>query len=77
MTPKPDRCPKCGSKNVASILYGLPMFGEELERQLEGGEDTLDGCIVTGDNPIWHCSACRHQWGGEDSGIEGDDGRPG
>ena len=34
---KPDACPKCGSKKLASILYGLPMFDEELERRLSPG----------------------------------------
>ena len=37
MTPKSDKCPECGSKKVASILYGLPMFDEELERRLNAG----------------------------------------
>ena len=28
------KCPKCGSKRVAPILYGLPVFSEELEQKL-------------------------------------------
>ena len=38
MTSKPDKFPECGSKKVASIFYGLPMFNEELERRLSTGE---------------------------------------
>ena len=27
------KCPKCGSRKVAKILYGLPAFDDELEEQ--------------------------------------------
>lgn len=32
---KPKRCPKCGFSPVASILYGMPAYDDELERKLE------------------------------------------
>ncbi len=63
MTNKPDICPKCGSERVARILYGLPIFNDELKRKLETGEVVLGGCMVTGDDPSWHCAECGHQWG--------------
>ena len=74
---QPDGCPKCGSKKVASILYGLPMFDEEPKRRINAVEIVLGGCCISGDDPLWYCNACRHHWGGEDNGIEGDDRRPG
>jgi hypothetical protein len=72
MASKPDTCPNCGSNRVASILYGLPVFNEELERKLDAEEIVLGGCCVCGDDPNWHCIACRHQWGSVDSGSEDD-----
>ena len=56
-TKQPDACPQCGSKRVASILYGLPMFNEELERRLSTGEIVLGGCCVCEDDPICALSA--------------------
>lgn len=29
------KCPKCGSRRVAPILYGMPAFSEEMEQQLK------------------------------------------
>ena len=69
MTPTPDKCPECGSAKVASILFGLPMFDEELKRQLNAGEITLGGCCTTGDDPLWHCNGCHHRWGKREAGI--------
>ena len=46
MTSKPDECPECGSTKVASILYGLPSFDEELEQQLNAEEVVLGGCTI-------------------------------
>ena len=68
MTSKPDKCPECGSKKVASILYGLPMFDEELKRRINAGEIVLGGCCVTGDDPLWRCVDCHHHWGKEQAG---------
>ena len=69
MTSKPDNCPECGSKKVAGILYGLPMFDDELERRLSAGEITLGGCCITGDDPLWRCTECHHGWGKREAGI--------
>jgi hypothetical protein len=63
MKDKPDICPKCGSERVADILYVLPIFSDELERKLDAGEVVLGGCVVTGDDPSWHCVECGHRWG--------------
>ncbi len=69
MKSKPKKCPNCGSAKVASILYGLPMFNEELERDLESGEVILGGCCVTDDDPLWQCMECDHRWGKMESRI--------
>ena len=55
---KPRKCPACGSGPVARIMYGMPAFSEELERDLDKGRITIGGCIVSGDDPDWECTAC-------------------
>ena len=69
MTSKPDKCPECGSGKVASILYGLPIFDEDLERRLNAGEVILGGCCMRGDDPLRHCMECHHRWGKREAGI--------
>lgn len=57
------KCPKCGSTRVALILYGLPAFDEELERQLQNEELFLGGCKISGMEPQYHCFACNKDVG--------------
>lgn len=55
---KPIKCPACGAKAVARILYGMPIFSEELEEELREGKITLGGCCVSDDDPNWECTSC-------------------
>jgi hypothetical protein len=55
---KPKNCPKCKSKKIATILYGLPAFDEQLKKRLNDGSLRLGGCCVTDDDPEWECSKC-------------------
>ena len=52
------KCPRCGSKNTARILYGMPVYSEEMERKLNEGKLYLGGCCVTDNGPTRHCSEC-------------------
>ena len=56
-------CPKCGSANIAKILWGMPAMSKELERSLEEGHIILGGCCVTGFDPDWHCNECGCEFG--------------
>jgi hypothetical protein len=55
---KPRKCPSCGAKPIASILYGYPTFSAELKAQLQSGTIALGGCCVTDDDPTWTCTHC-------------------
>jgi hypothetical protein len=44
---------------VADILYGMPAFSRQLEKDLEAGRLTLGGCCVTDDDPQWQCADCE------------------
>jgi hypothetical protein len=56
---KPIKCPECGSARVAKILYGFPIFSEELEAQIKAGQIILGGCVVTNLDPFWRCTDCK------------------
>ncbi len=55
---KPRRCPQCGHYPVASILYGMPAYDDELKRKIEEGRIAIGGCIESPDFPTWVCSKC-------------------
>ena len=57
------KCPKCDSANVAKILYGKPIWCDELKMKLDCGEITLGGCIINPDCPIYKCNDCKKTWG--------------
>lgn len=58
---KPIRCPKCNSRPVARIVYGLPYFSENETNEVDAGKIVLGGCIITDDDPAWQCVACGQE----------------
>lgn len=57
------KCPKCGSKNIAQYMYGLPIFSDELLKEIDNGKIKLGGCIVMEDAPKHHCNDCEEDFG--------------
>ena len=66
------KCPYCGSKNTARIIYGYPVYSENLQRKLDQGMVSLGGCCVfsvdvNGEpvqtNPSRICNACKKKFG--------------
>lgn len=56
-------CPRCGSKNTAQILWGMPAFSEDLEEKLKKKEIVLGGCCVSDNDPTYHCNTCKKDFG--------------
>lgn len=56
---KTTKCPRCGSKQVVPILYGMPS-PEMIERSARG-EIVIGGCLTSENNPCWECLACGQQ----------------
>jgi hypothetical protein len=56
---KPEKCPNCGSKKVARIMWGLPALTPELVRDEKEGRLILGGCCVSDDDPRWQCTDCN------------------
>ncbi|GLZ11562.1 hypothetical protein Acsp04_17970 [Actinomadura sp. NBRC 104425] len=52
-------CPHCGGR-LAPIMYGLPVFSEELDRALDAGEVMLGGCEL--DSYRWGCPQCGERY---------------
>lgn len=57
------KCPKCGSRRVAPILYGMPAYSEEMEQQLKEEKLYLGGCCISGMEPTYHCFQCKKDVG--------------
>lgn len=55
-------CPKCQSKNVARVLFGLPNYNEDLDRKLKNKEVVLGGCVLDVGAPDYHCNECGEEW---------------
>ena len=55
---KPIKCPACGKRPVATILYGYPIFDEQFEQELKEGHITIGGCMMEVSTPEWECSFC-------------------
>ena len=57
------KCNKCGSEHVARILYGFPKFGTQLESDIAEKKIVLGGCVVSENDPKWHCFSCGEKFG--------------
>ena len=63
------KCPHCGSKNTARILYGKPELSDRIQAKLDSGKLYLGGCCISRADdgggvmiqldPERHCNDCR------------------
>ncbi len=60
-----DYCPKCRSKQVARILYGLHTMplSASLQADFDAGRIRFGGCCILEDSPKWRCLSCGSEWG--------------
>jgi len=57
------KCPRCGSEDVAEVVYGwIPSLSENLKRDLDNRKIVLGGCCVDS-NARWQCNKCKRKWG--------------
>ena len=73
--PSLKQCPRCGSRDVAEYRFGMPVFSGELMDQIKKKEIKLGGCCVSGNDPQYHCNACRLDFGFPQGG-DGGEGAP-
>ena len=62
---KPVRppCLKCGSRNVAWIQWGRPIWRDKLQGQLDRHEVVLGSCFLSEKGEVWECNDCHHRFG--------------
>ena len=67
-----QKCPYCGSMNIAKYLYGYPLLDDEMEEKLRSGRLVLGGCCMdtAGDaenivllDPSHRCNDCEKDFG--------------
>ena len=56
-------CTVCSSDNIAKIIYGKPIWNDEMEKKMDSGELTLGGCFMSKNNPIYTCNDCHARFG--------------
>jgi hypothetical protein len=57
-SPPPSNCPTCQSPRIARVIYGLPIFDDQLQRDLVTGKVVLGGVPNQTNNPDWLCLNC-------------------
>ena len=56
------KCPICGGKKTAPILYGMPAYDEEMEKKIREQKIYLGGCLFAPVNPQYHCFSCEEDF---------------
>jgi hypothetical protein len=68
------KCPRCGSRDIATILYGMPVFDDELRSKIDVGKLRLGGCCSGEPAPKYFCNGCGKGFAAPPIHIRG--GRP-
>lgn len=59
----PKKCPRCGVKAGARILWGISAWSEQMQAALDRGTLVLGGCVVDeGQGFDYQCRACGNEW---------------
>ena len=51
-------CPRCCSREVARVQYGMPALSDQLEAYLAAHRVVLGGCMIGPDQPDRACTVC-------------------
>ena len=75
------KCPHCGSKNTARIIYGLPDIDEKIQKKRDEGKIVFSGCLIgsvlleeghAGIMPQRQCNQCDQRFGSEPALVKKD-----
>lgn len=53
------KCPKCGKSKILEIIYGMPAYSEELQKDFDEGIIFLAGCMIEDSAPKYICRWCK------------------
>ena len=71
---KRRKCPSCGTRDIARIMYGLPLMDDVWRQKLDGGEWSIGGCMIMPNAPDRECNTCHRQFrqdGSDPYGAQG------
>ena len=57
---KKRKCPYCGSRDIAKIIYGYPVMSEEMEEEIAQGKIVLGGCLLREEK--YYCNSCDRKF---------------
>lgn len=61
-TGQPLRCPKCGSTDIAEIVYDPPAMTEELLAQIQAKRAVIRVGAQKKHPPRYYCNYCGYEW---------------
>ena len=61
-TDQPLRCPKCGSIDIAVIVYDPPVMTEELLNRIRAKKAVIRTGAQKTDAPLYYCNYCGYEW---------------
>jgi hypothetical protein len=67
MARRVKRCPRCGSTNVAKLVFGL--ITPEGAESYRGKNVVFGGCCVPRSEPRSECRECGKRFGGRSSAL--------
>ena len=70
VTMKPRKCLNCGSRKIATYLYGMPHCTPALKKALDVGTVVLGGCEIVDPMPLWKCVDCEADFLKSEKGRE-------
>lgn len=59
---RPLRCPKCGSTDIADIVYNPPAMTEELIGRIQAKKAVLRTGAQKETAPQYYCNYCGYEW---------------
>ena len=57
-------CPRCGSRNTATIIWDMPAITPEFKERLASKEIMFSDRKYSGISPTSHCNLCKKDFGG-------------
>ena len=56
------RCPKCGSMDIAEIIYGPVEMTDELMQKIQLRRVQVRNEAVPANPPEFYCNYCKYEW---------------
>ena len=60
--PRDLRCPKCGSKDIAEIIYGPVDMTAELIERIQFKKAVIRNDAHAGAHSTYYCNYCDYEW---------------